>query len=446
MSVDHVVLVHGYSVRTLDAYAQFPALLAAEGYANAAIVLSAFNSLDDAITCDDLAVALENHVSQLETRSSDPVDISASAFVCHSTGAIVTRRWILNRLAAGKSIPSHLITMAGANHGSTLAQLGETIAAHVFRKINGNTSVGSGVLTDLDYGSTFLLRLNREWLVQANAGSLAPLYVFSMGGDSVGDWLKEIIWQTKEPGSDSTVRISGANLNYRILDADAGTGSLVPLVPRQEVPHLVLHGYSHTGALGIIDAVTKSTDPPFAALLQALLVESPAEYSGVLEDWRSRTQAWTTSYADQCDSTLVFSLRDRAERPINDSLIVLGDSSGDAGAMSASFVNRPIQNEAVHSSVSFYLNQPHFAAAGSHTVHIEARSGSDEIDYRNVDYVSSPDICALVMPVQTTYVNVTIDRNTDKTYALYTYGPDLDTRSAWPPFPPTDQIPFLPSG
>jgi len=66
MPVSHVVLVHGYSVRSLNAYANFPALLQAEGYANTTIFLSAFNSLDDAITCDDLAVALEDHISKLE--------------------------------------------------------------------------------------------------------------------------------------------------------------------------------------------------------------------------------------------------------------------------------------------------------------------------------------------------------------------------------------------
>ena len=206
--VSQVFFVHGYSVRSLDAYAQFPLFLSAQ-FAATNIFLSAFDSLDDSITCDDLAAALEQHIAGLESASK--VDVASTAFICHSTGAIVTRRWILNRLQAGKPTPSHLITMAGANHGSTLAQLGETMLAIVYRFTQG-TSIGRGVLTDLDYGSNFLLRLNQEWLDAVN-GPLAEMFVFSMGGDSIGDWVKEIIWQTKEPGSDSTVRISGANLN-----------------------------------------------------------------------------------------------------------------------------------------------------------------------------------------------------------------------------------------
>src|ERR1700680_311106 len=398
MPVSHVVLVHGYSVRNLNAYANFPALRQAESYANTTIFLSAFNSLDDAITCDDLAVALEDHLSKLEAGPAPDLNVATSALVCHSTGALVTRRWILNRLAEGKSVPSHLITLAGANHGSTLAQLGETMAAHVFRKLTGNTSVGSGVLTDLDYGSKFLLKLNREWLEKARGGILA-LYAFSMGGDSVGDWTREIIWQTREPGSDSTVRISGANLNYVFLDADADNGTIEQKLHNQRGLHLVLPGSSHTERVVIIDSVTRSTDAPFAALIQALHVDSPVAYDGVVTDWQGRTSQWITTSQRQCHSTVVFSLRDRAMRPIDDSFIVLGDSSGNAGTMSGSLVNHPIQNNAVHSSVSFYLNYPQFAAGGSHKIHVEARSGSDEIDYQDVDYTISPTLGSIVEPI-----------------------------------------------
>jgi hypothetical protein len=54
----------------------------------------------------------------------------AWAIICHSTGALVARRWLLNRLGKGP-IPTHLITMAGANHGSTLAQMGKSVLGYV---------------------------------------------------------------------------------------------------------------------------------------------------------------------------------------------------------------------------------------------------------------------------------------------------------------------------
>src|ERR1700723_508581 len=90
-----VVFVHGYSVRSLSTYGQFPDLLAAQGFARADIELSAFDSLDNSITCDDLAEALEDRITLLEGQG---LDVRKSAFVVHSTGAIIVRRWMMNRI------------------------------------------------------------------------------------------------------------------------------------------------------------------------------------------------------------------------------------------------------------------------------------------------------------------------------------------------------------
>ena len=121
-TIESVLLVHGYSVRTLNSWGQLPQLLQANGLAREAIFLSAFVSLDDYVTCNDLAVALEHQIAVLERRG---LDLGKTAIICHSTGALVARRWLLDRRKAGEGkTPSHLITAAGANHGSTLAQLG----------------------------------------------------------------------------------------------------------------------------------------------------------------------------------------------------------------------------------------------------------------------------------------------------------------------------------
>src|SRR5215469_6324373 len=97
VSVDHVLFVHGYSVRQFKGYGQFPTLLAAHQIPNSAIMLSAFLSLEDQVTCDDLATALEDHVAQFEAAGGR---LTRAAVICHSTGAVVARRWILNRVAA----------------------------------------------------------------------------------------------------------------------------------------------------------------------------------------------------------------------------------------------------------------------------------------------------------------------------------------------------------
>lgn len=211
----NAILVHGYSVRTFSTYGSLPARLAVDGVNTEQLFLSAYDSLNDDVTCDDLARALENRIADLETRGH--VDITNTSVIAHSTGAIVVRRWLLNRWtkSGNQGLPSHFVSLAGANHGSTLAQLGATQLAHLFRALDGGTSVGLEVLQDLDYGSEFLLSLNEQWLDAYLAPNPPRTRSFSLGGDDHSGLVNQIFWQTHEDGSDSTVRVSGANLNYR---------------------------------------------------------------------------------------------------------------------------------------------------------------------------------------------------------------------------------------
>lgn len=97
-----VILVHGYSVRSLSTYGQLPELFVSEGIQPETIQISAFDSLDNSVTCDDLAAALEDRVAELEAAG---IDIADSAIVTHSTGAMIARRWILDRVAGNKPSP-----------------------------------------------------------------------------------------------------------------------------------------------------------------------------------------------------------------------------------------------------------------------------------------------------------------------------------------------------
>jgi hypothetical protein len=132
----------------------------------------------------------------------------------------------------------------------------------------------------------------------------------------------------------------------------------------------------------------------------------------------------------------VFNLRDRADRPINDSFILLQDSAADAEAVSPSLIGNPIQNETIGASVTFYVNEPIFRGMGPHIVTIDAKSGSKEIDYVEFTYTVSPEVGHLVAPNETTYVFVRMNRDATKTYRLYNYDPDRPTAPPWPPFPP----------
>jgi alpha-beta hydrolase superfamily lysophospholipase len=449
VAVDRVLFIHGYSETSLGAYFDFPKILNDAGIGVQQIALSAFNSLDDAVTIDDLAAALADHVLDLEKTGWN---LSKSGVVCHSTGALVARRWIMNRAnQPGASIPSHLITMAGANHGSTLAQMGKSVLGYIQKIIqNRIMSLGARVLTDLDYGSDFLMRLNDEWLTAINDGTLKDLYSFSMGGDIIGnDPAMELLWQTRESGCDNTVRISGANLNYRILCADPDAGTITHAQAPSTVPHLILPGYSHFGPdTGILGNVHAATDPPAAAVLEALAVQSAADYTALATKWSTDTQAWTMAHPDKANATLLFALSDRGGRPIEDCFIGFLDVQTAntvqalANSSSAILPHSPIQNNVALGSYSFYLNWANYVKY-HHQVHIEAHSPSAFISYKLVDYRPTDEVGKLIEPNQFTYVKVKMNRDTDQVYALYDFAltPDLASIS-WRngTFPPDGQI------
>jgi hypothetical protein len=74
-------------------------------------------------------------------------------------------------------------------------------------------------------------------------------------------------------------------------------------------------------------------------------------------------------------------------------------------------------------------------ATQPHKVHIEARSGSPLVDYRDVDYVVSPQLQALVQPNEVTYVDVKLKRDVSKTYIIINFSTNPDFAAQWPPLP-----------
>ena len=82
VGVDGAILVHGYSATALTYYAKLPQMLADEGIPTNQIALSAFISLDDEVSCDDIAQGLEAQVSALE-RAGLNLQKSKIAIITH---------------------------------------------------------------------------------------------------------------------------------------------------------------------------------------------------------------------------------------------------------------------------------------------------------------------------------------------------------------------------
>jgi hypothetical protein len=485
----HALLVHGYSERSLSAYGGFPNALAGTAPELADdIVLSAFESLDDGVTIDDLADGLELQVRGLEHRRPGWSTRDA-VFIAHSTGALVTRRWILNRLGTKADVPTHFITMAGANQGSTLAQMGRTPLgfAHQFL-LKRTPGVGARVLIDLDYGSDFLLKLNREWLEwrfgdrSKDDDRLATMFVFSMGGDSLGpEKAVRLLWASSERGCDNTVRLSGANLNYNFLLADPeqkGEGSQ-PLraLPRGRDPHIVIAGRSHYGDVdGILASNKTKEDPPMRRIREALDVKDPAQYAKVRDDWQAAMEAWAASPAvnDRGDSeldpatnpkaatltnrdihlnsTIVFNVHDRGGRSVEDCFIGLMDADmpgvdADTPEIPKNILveallrvgstlehHSPIHNDVQRGSYSFYVNTDKFNTM-HHRITIQAAAPGDCVPYEPIDYERPREDDRMVLPNEFTYVDITIGRDPSAAYALYARGERPENEPAWRPFP-----------
>jgi hypothetical protein len=450
----YVLFVHGYSETTLGAYYQFPAILKASEPSIQTIALAGFDSLDDSITIDDLANAMEVRVASLIANYE--WDVADSAVICHSTGALIARRWILNRVAAGAPIPSHLITMAGANHGSTLAHMGKSVLGYLQKLVlHREWSVGQGVLTDLEYGSDFLLNLNREWLEAWNDERLAHLYAFSAGGDTPGpDPVMDIFWQTHEPGSDNTVRISGANLNYTWIDVlhDENGTNVTALTPNRRTPHLILPGYSHFGTQsGILGNVHAGTDPPMQAVRDALKVSTPEQYAVLEAAWRAQAEAWSASHVPDANATTIFTLLDRSGVSIGDCMIAfltkaaLGAPSNAeefdgaaaqarAAAMQAAsgalLSHSPIQNDVETGSYEFYLNFDCYAKSSPHWFHVTfgapATMGRDTYPYAEMLFSQPANLAYAIAPNETTYVHLAVGRTSDEAYAIWRWDPNLN--------------------
>lgn len=458
----NVLFVHGYSEGSLGAYFQFPSILkkAVEQIEN--VGLAAFDSFDDSVTIDDLADAMEVRARILETTRG--WNIAETGVICHSTGAIIARRWILNRLKAGLPLPSHLVTMAGANHGSTLAHMGKSVLAY-FQKLalHRHFSVGQGVLTDLEYGSDFLLRLNSEWMDAWNDGRLSSLYAFSMGGDTTGaaeDWTLKLFWQTHERGSDNTVRISAANLNYTIIDVQHSQNGtqISERTLAKPVPHLILPGYSHYGpTTGILGNVHQATDPPMRAVIEALSVSTSAEYERLCESWTTSVKGWTEGRPDDADSTLVFNLLDRSGSSINDCMIAILNQQtledranlteeGNLDRLTASMnavsgcvlPHSPIQNDAQCGSYTFYLKFAEYIKTSRHWYHIDfgppPMLGEHGYPYGEMLFTHSPNLTHTISPNESTYVRISLGRQSNDAYGVYALASQ----------PPPDQVTFPP--
>ncbi|HEY1680990.1 MAG TPA: hypothetical protein VGF98_05095 [Candidatus Tumulicola sp.] len=272
-----------------------------------------------------------------------------------------------------------------------------------------------------------------------------------MGGSDHTFWQNHLTWQSHESGSDGTVRISGANLNYRWIDVPGEAGAEYRLETlTQAAPHLVIElgqeRYSHTSqnapdtqrlvmdgvsalddiahgfknpasivsasTLGIVDGVTTATQRPYTALREAIAVHDGTGYATLARSWAQQTATWSAAHSDATNSTVVFAIYDGMGGMVDDTLVILRDTGGTIAGVSGSVLdNQPIRNQVSPGVVSLYLNYPSFETTHPHSVHIEARTDTPFVAEAVADAALSANDDHVLAPNEFTYVDVVLPRD-----------------------------------
>ncbi|SRR6266498_1732038 len=309
-----LLIVHGYS----DGSTSFTGLRdffkERAGYKTTDIYFIDYTSMDDETTYRDLADKLDtdyrNHFG------TERIDV-----VCHSTGALVVRAWLVLhnerarlRLGNDGDLPpcpiERLICFAPANFGSDLALLGQSFLSK-FRTTFFNShshaedsfETGKALLQGLEPASPFQWELSMYDLHHKNTYFSSEQkderrcypFILSAGSGYTGLQAK-LIKQRAKPGTDGTVRIPGTALNtrYCTLDfEDAGQPELFwyPEVKFEYIPFAVFVGFNHGS---IIDPKTPgflAADGPGTLALEALKVNSIESYKDVAELFKAAMES-----------------------------------------------------------------------------------------------------------------------------------------------------------
>lgn len=297
----NLIFVHGWSVTDTNTYGQLPEALELNAHPQLNlniqhIYLGRYISFHDEVTVDDIARAFEN--ARRDVIGED----TEFSCITHSTGGPVIRAWIERFYGADNlsTLPlKHLVMLAPANHGSSLAQLGKARIGRIKSWFQG-IEPGQGVLNWLELGSNGQRTLNLAWLNYKTVSN--GFFPFVITGETIDKKLYDYLNSyTAEKGSDGVVRVTSANLNYRYIHLKQNTNlpkltlhddDMLDVYPLEQIGDIklplqccaleVLPGASHSGEdKGIMRSVTKRNSknkPVVKSVLESLMVNNTQEY------------------------------------------------------------------------------------------------------------------------------------------------------------------------
>jgi hypothetical protein len=397
--------------------------------------LGKYVSFHDEVTLDDIARGLDRALRDLPGNQQQ---IQPFSCITHSTGGPVVRHWV-DRFYGAKRLSDlplkHLVMLAPANHGSALAVLGKERVGRIQAWFKG-IEPGQQVLDWLSLGSKGQWKLNRNYLdYNYTANGFYPFVLTGQGIDrKFYDFLNNYL---TEKGSDGVVRVAGASMNYRFftltqtetpIRPNSKTLRLeaAPLRQPQPVPLGVYRSYSHSGKdMGIMRSILSAqgdAQPVVRDILKCLQVTDTAGYQqqfNELEQQTATQQALDLKKDGRGRyAMLVIHVHDDQGRHFekNDfDILLLTGADYQPRHMPDGFLKDKQMNALTHNLV-FYIDCEKMAEIknGRIGIRVTARPDKGFAYYRAAEYRSDgTDLHDVLVPNQTTYVDICLKRNVD---------------------------------
>jgi pimeloyl-ACP methyl ester carboxylesterase len=341
---DKLLIVHGYS----DGSTSFTGLrdffVGQGGYSDAHTHFVDYTSMDDGTNYRDLADKLERDYR--DHFGTERVDV-----VCHSTGSLVVRAWLVlrnerSRRRAGEhgTLPpcpvDRLICFAPANFGSDLALLGQSFLSK-FRTTFFNShseaedrfETGKALLQGLEPASPFQWELSmydlhgRNTYFSPNQPPEQRCYPFVLSAGTGYTGLQaKLIKERAKPGTDGTVRIAGTGLNTRLCTLDFRDNEDPVLLwyddfKFESIPFAIFAGFNHGSIIDPTQPGFLADDGPGTLALQALTVHSNERYAEVYDLFKKALESnYSRAQGEdrRCFQQFFFNVRDDVDLPVPD--------------------------------------------------------------------------------------------------------------------------------
>ena len=461
----HLIFVHGWSVTHTNTYGNLPESLVTAANSNgisldiAHIHLGKYISFRDEVSMDDIATALNYALSKLPGNSER---IQPFSCITHSTGGPVMRYWIdkwVDKVYSSKGIVDlpiqHLIMLAPANHGSSLAALGKKRVGRIKAWFNG-IEPGQRILDWLSLGSDGQWQLNESFLRYRSArNGFFPFVLIGQGIDT--KFYDFINGYLVEAGSDGVVRVAGANLNFRYLslhqtsEAVKGRDNVLkleynhkkPVRFPQRVPLGIFSQFSHSGTKMGIMAVKESQKIHHQItkeIMKCLSVKDAKGYSKRAQELK------TLTYVEQSKkpvgknavisrySMLIFRVRDQKGVPIDyddiDIHLLAGKSYSADSLPPGFFIDRQLNRKS--STLVYYLDADKMSSIkdGLFGVKVIVRPNEGFSYFVNGEFHSDgikiDKVCAAN---ETTYIDIMVNRHVDKN--VFCFSPADEPRKSF---------------